>query len=199
MSVFSRKSGSTKAKLLPALKREREPGSSLQEHKREKEFLKKVNILSDLTPAELELVWSIVKRIEVPAGTVILKEGEMGDSMYFFARGVAHVTKNLTLKLGRSGFGNVEKSMNKLDSAYVSFFGDMAMLEDEPRSASITAATDCLLYEIKRADFIHLCDNHPQLGIKILRKLAIGLCQRIRHTNQDVLKLSTALSIALAK
>lgn len=164
-----------------------------------KEFLQKVNILAELNNEELDLVWSIVKRIEVPENTVILREGELGDSMYFFARGVAHVTKSLTLKLGRSSFGNVEKSMNKLDSAYVSFFGDMALFEDEPRSASITAATACLLYEIKRDDFIRLCDHYPMLGVKILRKIAIGLCQRLRHTNQDVLKLSTALSIALSK
>jgi CRP-like cAMP-binding protein len=165
----------------------------------EKEFLKKVNILSDLTPEELDLVWSIVKKVEVKADTVILKEGELGDSMYFFARGVADVTKSLTLKLSHASFGNVEKSMNKLDSTYVSFFGDMALFEDEPRSASITAATDCLLYEIKREDFIRLCDQYPQLGVKILRKIATGLCQRIRRNNQDVLKLSTALSIALSK
>jgi CRP-like cAMP-binding protein len=165
----------------------------------EKEFLKKVNILADLTDEELNLVWSIVKRVEVPADTIILKEGELGDSMYFFVKGIANVTKSLTLKLNKASFGNVEKSMNKLDSAYVSFFGDMALFEDEPRSASITTATDCLLYEIKREEFTNLCDNYPLLGIKILRKIAIGLCGRIRRANQDVLKLSTALSIALSK
>ena len=153
----------------------KQEGDSTQpDSENEKEFLKKVNILADLNTEELDLVWSIVKKIEVTENTVILREGELGDNMYFFARGAANVTKNLTLKLGHSSFGNVEKSMNKLDSAFVSFFGDMAMFEDEPRSASITAATDCTLYEVKREDFIQLCDKYPLLGVKILRKSLSG-------------------------
>jgi len=131
----------------------------------EKGFLKKIPILSELDDGEMDQVWAIVKKNQVPAGRTIVREGEIGDSMYLFAHGTANVTKNLTMKLGQSGFGKVEKSMVKLDSAVVSFFGDMAMFEQEPRSATIAAA----------------------------------LCHRIRKANQDVLKLSTALSIALGK
>lgn len=164
-----------------------------------KEFLKNVIILSELTEEEFERVWSIVRRIDIPVGRVIMKEGEIGNSMYFFAQGIADVTKNLTMKLGKSEFGSVEKSMVKLDSRYVSFFGDMAMFEDEPRSATITASTACLLYEIKRRDFEDFCVENPMLGVKILRSVAAALCKRIRKGNQDVLKLSTALSVALSK
>ena len=86
-----------------------------------------------------------------------------------------------------------------LKSDEVSFFGDMAMFETEPRSATITAGTDCVLYEIHRQDFTDLCDQHPVLGVRILRRMAVTLCRRIRRGNEDVLKLSTALSIALTK
>ncbi len=79
-----------------------------------KEFLKKIPILSGLANGELELVWSIVKKRDVASGQVIVRDGEIGDSMYFFAQGVADVTKNLTMKLGQSGFGEVEKSINLL-------------------------------------------------------------------------------------
>jgi len=165
----------------------------------EKGFLKKIPILSGLDDGELDQVWAIVKKSQIPAGRTIVTEGEIGDSMYFFAQGTANVTKNLTMKLGQSGFGKVEKSMVKLDSSVVSFFGDMAMFEEEPRSATITASTDCLVYEVKRDDFQRLCDRDPILGLKILRKIAATLCHRIRKANQDVLKLSTALSIALGR
>ena len=165
----------------------------------ERSFLKKIPILSDLDDAELELVRQIVQKVEVQDGRVIVREGEIGDSMYFFAQGTADVTKNLTMKLGRGGFGKTEKSMVKLDSTTVSFFGDIAMFEEEPRSASITASTHCVLYEVKRDAFRTLCDRHPVLGLKILRRIASALCHRIRRANQDVVKLSTALSIALSK
>lgn len=167
--------------------------------KKVKEFLKGVGILSRLTNGELALVWNIVKPVEVPAGRVIIVEGDIGDTMYLFAEGQVNVTKNLTLKLGKKGFSRAEKSMVKLDSKKVSFFGDMAMFEESPRSATITASTRCLLYEIKRKDFERLCSEHPEIGYKILREISVVLCRRIRKGNQDVLKLSTALSIALSQ
>ena len=89
--------------------------------------------------------------------------------------------------------------MITLDSNFVSFFGDMAMFEEEPRSATIIATSDCLLYEMKKPDFVNLCNNNPAMGIKLLRRIAKTLCARIRKSNQDILKLSTALSIALSK
>jgi len=164
-----------------------------------KDFLKGVGILSRLSNGELDLVWDIVKPVEVTPNRVIIKEGDIGNTMYLFAEGQVNVTKNLTLKLGKKGFSSAEKSMVKLDSKRVSFFGDMAMFEDSPRSATITASTKCLLYEIKRKDFEKLCSEHPELGIKILQEIAVVLCRRIRKGNQDVLKLSTALSIALSQ
>jgi CRP-like cAMP-binding protein len=167
--------------------------------KKVKEFLKGVGILSRLTNGELDLVWNIVKPVEIPAGRVIIVEGDIGDTMYLFAEGQVNVTKNLTLKLGKKGFSRAEKSMVKLDSTKVSFFGDMAMFEESPRSATITASTRCLLYEIKRKDFEKLCSDYPEIGYKILKEIAVVLCRRIRKGNQDVLKLSTALSIALSQ
>jgi CRP/FNR family cyclic AMP-dependent transcriptional regulator len=166
---------------------------------RGKSFLKKVKILETLTEEELNLIWGIAKKVEVPAGTIIMHEGEIGDSMFLFAQGEVDVTKNLTLKVGKKGFSHAEKSMVKLNSQRVSFFGDMAMFENDTRSATITASTDCLMYEIKRDEFEKLCADHPALGYKIIREIARTLCQRVRKGNQDVLKLTTALSIALSK
>ncbi len=168
-------------------------------HKKDIEQFKKIGILSDLDESEIEEVYKIAKRVEVPAGTVIMKEGDVGDSMFLFLEGEVEVSKNLTLKIGKKGFSQAEKSMVKLNAEYVSFFGDMAMFENDTRSATITASTDCLLYEIKRDDFEKLCQERPEIGYKIIRKIATVLCQRVRKGNQDVLKLTTALSIALSK
>lgn len=161
--------------------------------------LKRVGVLSDLTDEEIGLVAAIARRTEVGTGTVLMREGEVGDSMYLFAEGEVVVTKNLTLKVGRAGFSRAEKSMVKLNARYVSFFGDMAMFEADTRSATITASTDCLLFEVRRDDFEALCAGHPRLGYKLIRRIAAVLCGRIRQGNQDILKLTTALSIALSK
>ncbi len=166
---------------------------------RERERLGRVAILSDLSEEEIELVLRISRRIAVPVGTVIMREEEVGDTMFFFAEGEVDVSKSLTLKLGRHGFGNAEKSMVKLNANMVSFFGEMAMFENEPRSATITASTDCVVYEVRQEDFVNLCDERPDIGMKILRRIATTLSHRIRKGNEDVLKLTTALSIALSK
>ncbi len=163
------------------------------------ESFKRIGILSDLTEEELEEVYKIAKKVEFPAGAVIMKEGEVGDSMFLFLEGEVEVSKNLTLKIGKKGFSQAEKSMVKLNAKYVSFFGEMAMFENDTRSATITAKTDCLLYEIKRKDFERLCEARPEIGYKVIRRIATVLSQRVRKGNQDILKLTTALSIALSK
>jgi CRP-like cAMP-binding protein len=166
---------------------------------RGREFLKSVPLLADLDEAELDRVWRTVRRVSFPRGSVIMREGDVGDTMYFFAEGEVELTQKLTLKTGRHAFSQAEKSMTRLRAGAVSFFGDMALFERAPRSATITAAADCTLYEISRDDFERLGDAHPALGYKIMRRIAPVLCQRIRHSNQDVLKLTTALSIALSR
>lgn len=161
--------------------------------------LKKVAILSDLTEKELEHILAISKIIEVPSGDIIMTEGEVGSTMYFFVGGEVKVSKNLTLKIGKKGFGKAEKSMVKLKAEHVSFFGDMAMFQDEPRSATITASIDCTLYEITRASFTEFCNNFPEQGVKVLQRIASTMSGRVRKGNEDILKLTTALSLALSK
>lgn len=160
---------------------------------------KKIKMLAEFSDPEVESIRRIAKEVRVPEGEVIMREGEVGDSMYLFAEGQVLVTKNLTLKTGKRGFSQAEKSMVRLDARYVSFFGDMAMFEKDVRSATITASTDCLLYEIKRENFERVIEKNYALGCKLIRKIATVLCHRVRQGNQDILKLTTALSIALSK
>ena len=160
---------------------------------------KKIELLAEFTDPEVESIRRIAREVRIPAGEVIMREGEVGDSMYLFAEGQVLVTKNLTMRTGKRGFSQAEKSMVRLDAHYVSFFGDMAMFEKDVRSATITASTDCLLFEIKRQDFERVTQETCALGYQLIRKIATVLCHRVRQGNQDILKLTTALSIALSK
>ncbi|MDA8424951.1 MAG: cyclic nucleotide-binding domain-containing protein [Treponema sp.] len=158
-----------------------------------------VDILGDLDGAERDRVLAIARRVVFRSGETVMREDECGDTMYLFISGEVDVTKNLTLKLGERDFAKAEKSMNKLSAEHVSIFGEMSMFGPEPRSATITASSDCVLYEIRREDFTALCDAEPRLGLSVLRRVAGVLCSRVRKGNEDVLKLSTALSIALSR
>ena len=163
------------------------------------EALRKIGLLAELSGEELEAIRGIAREVRFSSGEVIMREGEVGDSMYLFAEGEAMVTKNLTLKTGKQGFSQAEKSMVRLNARYVSFFGDMAMFENDVRSATITASGDCRLYEIRREDFERLAAERPGLAYRLVREIAAVLCKRVRQGNQDILKLTTALSIALSK
>jgi CRP-like cAMP-binding protein len=161
--------------------------------------LRNVGILRDLGDEECGKVFAIARRVEFRSGETIMREDEQGDTMYLFVAGEVDVTKNLTLKLGERDFAMAEKSMNKLSAEHVSVFGEMSMFGPEPRSATITASSDCVLYEIHRDDFVALCEAEPRIGLSVLRRMASVLCSRVRKGNEDVLKLSTALSIALSR
>jgi CRP/FNR family cyclic AMP-dependent transcriptional regulator len=161
--------------------------------------LKKIALFKSFDAQELERFVAICNPVAVKAGTVIMREGEVGSSMFLFASGTADVTKNLTLKTGKQEFSSAEKSMVKLDAAHAPFFGDMAMFENDARSATITASSDCILYEVQRSDFEGFCAENPGMGYILIHRIAGILCDRVRKGNQDVLKLTTALSIALSK
>ncbi|MGA2547570.1 MAG: cyclic nucleotide-binding domain-containing protein [Rectinemataceae bacterium] len=162
-------------------------------------LLRKVGILADLGEEDLRKILAISQRVAFKAGETIMREGEQGESMYFFVAGEVDVTKNLTLKLGDRDFATAEKSMNKLSANHVSVFGEMSVFGPEPRSATITAGSDCVLYSVNGAEFTELCDSEPRIGLSIVRRIAAVLCERVRKGNGDVLKLSTALSIALSR
>lgn len=163
------------------------------------DFFRTVSILQDLDDKQLHRVYRIADRKKIASGTVIMKEGEPGDSMYLFFSGEVEVLNTLTMKMGKGDFAETEKSMVRLNAEVVSFFGEMALLENDTRSATITAVSDCILYEISREDFQQLGAENPAIGYAILMRMARGLCARIRKSNRDILKLTTALSIALSR
>jgi len=167
--------------------------------KRDLEFFKSVKILGGLNDDQVASVFRISRKKQFNRGSTIMREGEAGDTMYLFFEGEVEVLNTLTMKFGKHNFEETEKSMVKLDASFVSFFGEMSLLEDAPRSATITAKSDCVLYELRKENFRQLCSQEPAIGYQIVLKIAEVLCSRIRKSNQDILKLTTALSIALSR
>lgn len=165
----------------------------------ELEFLKSVKLFQDLSENELHEFLSICKKIQFKKGSVLMREGEGGSNMYLFQEGTVEVTNSLTMKIGKKGYEETEKSMVKLSAKNVNFFGDMSILSKAPRSSTIKTLTNCVLYEIMKEDFNNFCDMYPVLGYKILKQISEVLCGRIRNRNKDILKLTTALSIALSR
>lgn len=163
------------------------------------EFLKAVPIFKGLSEDQLGGIARIMAMERFSQGEVIVREGEPGGKLYILAEGRVEVSKTLTLRLPRSDFGRREKSLVKLDAVDHAFFGEMALLEGSERSATVTSITDSRLFVINKADFEALAGSSPEIGYQMVRNIAEILCSRLRKTNMDVLKLATALSLALER
>lgn len=160
-------------------------------------FLARVPLFEGLSLEELHRVVSIARWRNWGAGEIIIREGEGGDTLYVLLSGAVEVTKTLTLRLSQEEFGEREKTLMRSDSREPFFFGEMAMLEGTERSATVTTTAPCETLEIERKDFLALAEAESRIGYLVLTNIAKMLSSRLRRTNMDVLKLTTALSLAL--
>ncbi len=158
-------------------------------------FFRKIFLFQDLDDRELEQILSRTLPREFPAGRVIIQEGDPGDSLYIMVSGEVEITKQLTLVLDEDT--PKERVMIRLKAEDGVYFGEMSLLESDPRSATVTALSDCRLLELYQKDFLELVRNDPAMGVKLLLRLAQLLSRHLRKTNQDVVKLTTALAISL--
>jgi CRP/FNR family cyclic AMP-dependent transcriptional regulator len=158
-------------------------------------FYKKIFIFQDLENDELQRVLQLAKRRFFAVNSVIIKEGESGDSMYIMYEGEVNITKRLTLVLDQDL--PKEKRMIRLRAEDGASFGEMALLENDTRTATVTALTDCRLLELNRDDFLGFIRENSATGCKIMLRLAQLLSRFLRKTDSDVVKLTTALAIAL--
>lgn len=104
--------------------------------------------------ALIEIVRALRPRV-VPAGGIICRKGEAGDQMYFIVEGRVSVATPNPVELG-SG----------------SFFGEMALITGEPRSATVSAATEVSLLSLYSSDFQMLSSSSPEIA-DIIRKTAL--------------------------
>lgn len=157
------------------------------------------SLFRNLHDQELEEVLGITREKRFLKDETIMHEGEQGDTMYMVVEGELGVSKSLTLKFGDGDFRKTEKVLTRYRPEDHAIFGEMALICQDRRSASIVARTDCLLLELKRDDFIRLIESNPKLGLKILLNLSEFLINRLRQSSEDVVRLTTALSIALGQ
>ncbi|HUU40196.1 MAG TPA: cyclic nucleotide-binding domain-containing protein [Desulfatiglandales bacterium] len=161
------------------------------------EVIKNTSIFNDLDEEEVTEILKITKEKRFSESEIIMKEGEEGDSMYIVVDGNVEVSKTLTMKTGEDDYTEREKILTSFKAQDNVVFGEIAMIDKENRSASVVATTDCILLEITREDFLDLVEKKSHMGVKILRKIAELLANRLRQSSQDLIRLTTALSIAL--
>lgn len=157
--------------------------------------LRGVPVFDGLSDGQLAAVARSLRSRVLPPGTAIFREGESSTSMYVLARGSVETTKRLGVNAQKSDDAGKQKLLIRLSAPQ--FFGEMGLLTDLARSATITTETECELLELSRADFERLTTEDRELGVVVLRNIAVFLAERLRRTDLDLVKLTIALSLAL--
>ena len=115
--------------------------SSMRKREQYEEFLKKVAIFSTMEPYERSKLSDAFKPLEVKTGEFIIKEGEEGNELYLLQEGEAYATKVLAAG---------EEAQQVMEYKTGDYFGERALLNNEPRAANVVAKSDCKLVAMDR-------------------------------------------------
>jgi CRP/FNR family cyclic AMP-dependent transcriptional regulator len=164
------------------------------------DFLEKIPLFVGLKKEELEQVRSIMTIRTVTEGSFIIRENEQGHEMFVLLDGEVEVSRTLLLKISGSGMNQRDKLLNKLTANDYAFFGEMGLFDEKyERSASVIAKTRCSVAVLERDTFFLLAESDKGIGYIILKNILKIVSDRLDKTSKDVLKLTTALSLALER
>lgn len=140
-----------------------------------KQAIKNVPLFSELADQELNLLAASGSRKNFPGKNVIFQEGDSGDVLFIILSGKVKV-----LLTGKNG---QEYILSRLGPG--NFFGEMAILESAPRSASVITVEPSEFFLLGRKALTELLKHHPDIAMKILKNLS----QRLRKVSEQVRSL----------
>ena len=133
-------------------------------------LLARVPIFDGLKPEDLKALGSSLVERKFAAGDLIMNQGDSGTSMFIVAKG--HVNIHLP--------GEASRRISLKDISDGEYFGELALFDDKPRSASALATTDALLLELDRNTLERYLTARPHAAMTLLRTMST----RLRETNE---------------
>ena len=130
------------------------------------EALKRAPLFEGLSKKELTQLARVSEDLEIPEGKTLTKEGELGHEFFVIVEGETEV-KRKGRSLGSRGDGD--------------FIGEIALLEEVTRTATVTAKTPLRVFVLTSKDFHHLLEQNPNVERKVLRTLA----KRVADLSKD--------------
>ena len=115
----------------------------------------------------------------------IIREGEPGTDMYVLLKGCVRVNK-------QTASGDIYTAA-LLKDEYGIVFGELGLLAEDKRSATVIAEATCEIGILCSAEFNKFVDENPKFGVQLLRELSISICQKLKKSNQDMIVLYEAL------
>lgn len=139
-------------------------------------FLKDGSLFGNLSEEELQQLSQIARERRFDRNQVIFYEGDLGGSLYLIASGTVKI-----VMMADDGREHILGLLHEGD-----FFGEVSLIDGEPRSATAIAQDKVNIVMIARDDFVRLLRENPEMSLKIM----VVLCQRLRKTDKHVESLA---------
>ncbi len=132
-------------------------------------FLKSIDLFSQISGEDLARIALITEEVESEKGETFIRQGDVGDSLYLIVEGrvKVHIDEREIAQIGE------RESV-----------GEQAILDSEPRSASVTALTDIIALRIQREDFAELLLEKSEIALGIIKVLSRRLRTQSAHNRQ---------------
>jgi CRP/FNR family transcriptional regulator, cyclic AMP receptor protein len=139
-------------------------------------FLKQTHLFGEVAERGLETIAEYVKENTYERGGLIFSEGEKGDTLHIIAKGSVKITKYT--KEGRTKTLAILKEKDG--------FGEMALLTEEARSATVEALEKAITLSITKEKFEYLIKKEPSISLQIIKTL----CHRLARADRDIKNLA---------
>ena len=149
--------------------------------------LKKFDLFKEIADNEEKLskIAASLDHRKIIANEYIFKQGDHGEEFFILISGSVRVLKN-TRQME-------EYTIVDLKSEGKVFFGEIALLDNDVRSASIKVLEDCEVLVLSQERFTELGDKHPHIALSIMRAIVKRVCGNLRNVNNDVILLFDSL------
>ena len=143
--------------------------------------IRQIDFLSQLDESAVNAIAKQFEEIKVAKGEVIFKEGDAGDCFYILKSGKIELTKKLNISEQKTG--------ELFEFKPLDYFGELALIDDEPRSGTATALEDSVLLKIHKKQFHDVCQGFPEVLFAIVKTIS----KRLRETNDKYMEMLDAL------
>ncbi len=143
------------------------------------EVLRSIPLFAKIEPAKLKLLAFTSERLSFMEGDEVCREGDTGDAAYIILEGEADIsvkTANGPLTVATLGKNDI--------------IGEIAVLCDVPRTATVTAKSDLETLRVAKENFFQLVTQFPQIGVQVMHELA----ERLHQTTQDLTQARAKLA-----
>ncbi|MCP4050374.1 MAG: cyclic nucleotide-binding domain-containing protein [bacterium] len=132
------------------------------------EILEKTKWASEFSWNNVRKICHYIEPVRAKKGATVFKEGDQANSLGIIVKGSIDIVKQ-------------ENRLSTLKSSQT--FGEMSLIDGEPRSASGIAAEETIIFFMGEQALIKLCEDNPKLGVQLLWKFSKLISQRLRRTS----------------